>query len=124
MPVERVVIMEDSALVCRDLLTLASGTAITQASCTSISYRVCDVEDVSTVVASGTWTISDVIFDTLQVPASWTRDTTGYNFGAELSASCFPAGNKIYRVDIALVLTTGQTLRWAKEVSTLEREGG
>lgn len=66
------------------------GAYVTQASISSISYGVRDLTAGSTT-SSGTFTVSTSIFDSLQIDDRWTKDRTGYNFRATISAGAFDA---------------------------------
>lgn len=121
--IERIAILEDSPVTLRDRVVDASGDAIQQADVSSIAYAVRDTADPSTVVASGSLTVASVVYDTLQT-GGWTVDGTGYNFAATLAGSCFPSGDKIYRVEVAFTMVSGGPLYVVKEVTTTERLGG
>lgn len=84
-----------------------AGANITQASLNSLAYMV--VKDVAgvitTVIAETSLTIADIIFDTLQTDAIWTKDSTGYNFKHQLAATDIPDPSTKYRVQHKLVDT-------------------
>lgn len=109
-------VMEDgSAIVLARIVVFDSNgtTAIAgegypakQSDLSSITYSVAATDDLSTVVTSGTPTVSAVIFDTLQTHTVWT-DATGYNFKYTLGPTAFPTGGKVYRVEFKLTFTGG-----------------
>lgn len=74
---------------------------VTQASLLSVSYKVFDVsgETRDAVVKEGDLVVADVVFDSLQTDARWTKDSTGYNFLCTLGASIFAIGDHRYRVE-------------------------
>ena len=82
-----------------------AGTALTQASFSSISYSV---HDSSNVVVSGhdaqALTIASVVFDTLQ---GWSRDSTGHNFRYTVAAGAFATGDSVYTITVKFTLTSG-----------------
>lgn len=121
--IERLTILEDSAVTLRDRVVGSDGDAIQQADVSSIAYAVRDITDPSTTVASGSLTVASVVYDTLQTD-DWTVDSTGYNFMTTLSGTCFPSGDKIYRVEVVFTMASGGPLYVIKEVSTVERLGG
>lgn len=121
--IERITAYEDSAVTFRDRIIAATGTAIVQADVSSIAYSVRSVADPSTVVASGSLTVADVVYDTLQT-TNWTADSTGYNFRAVLAGTCFPLGDIVYRVEFVFTMTSGSPVISMKEVTTIERMGG
>ncbi len=84
----------------------ASGTAITQATCSSIAYTITDTTN-STVVDSGSLTIASVVYDTLQTDAIWTRDSTGYNFKWTPAYTSFPTPSVTYAAEALVVTTSG-----------------
>lgn len=121
--IERLTIFEDSAVTLRDRVIDSDGDAVVQADVSSIAYAVRDIADPSTTVASGSLTVNSVVYNTLQTD-DWTVDSTGYNFMATLAGSCFPAGDKVYRVEVVFTMASGGPLYVVKEVSTVERFGG
>ena len=66
----------------------ASNANITQATLSSISYLVRDIDAGSSGSVTAL-TIASVVFDTLQTGNGWDQDATGYNFRAILPASAF-----------------------------------
>jgi hypothetical protein len=83
------------------------GTDITQAGITSISYKVFDTEDGSET-ATGTLTVSNVVYDSLQTDDRWSLDSNGYNFLHEPPASAFPEGGHTYQVEYLVTPASGQ----------------
>ena len=88
----------------------AAGTAINQASISSITVKVfdLDVTDPDTSVYNATLTVSAVVFDTLQTDAIWTEDSVGYNFKHAMSASAFPTGDHNYRIEYKFTPASGE----------------
>ncbi len=85
-----------------------AGTAITQASLSSISYKVFDLATGETALQSGVLTISAVVFDALQTDARWTADSTGYNFLHACPASWFTDANHQYRIEYKFTPASGE----------------
>mgnify|MGYP000105578392 CR=1 FL=1 len=90
---------------------------IQQSDISSIAYSVFDLSDTATVVTSGSLTVSNVIFDTLQTDARWDADSTGYNFRWDIPASLFPTGGKDYRIEIAFTPTGGEVFHVVAEAN-------
>lgn len=65
------------------------GANVKQADITSITYTV--IDSGGATPNSGTLTVADVIFDTLQTDSRWTEDATGYNFRHTVPAAGFDA---------------------------------
>lgn len=95
-----------------------TGAYLTQASLSSISYKITDLT-LQAMVATRTLTIGSVIFDTLQTADSrWTQDATGYNFAYTIPAAdlTFAASEDAtlnpvlhsFQVDIQFVLASGE----------------
>lgn len=98
-----------------------AGTAITQASLSSISYKVFDLhgDTPTTATQTGTLTISAVVYDTLQTSdPRWTVDTTGYNFLYTAPASWFPDAPRTYRVELKFTPATGEVFWLVYELKT------
>lgn len=97
-------------------VTNSAGTAITQASLTSVHYRVKDLT-ADTLGTKTALTISAVIFDTLQTGEGWSEvDTTGYNFATVIPATEFDFDPEAdphfidhrFQVDILFTPASGQ----------------
>src|SRR6187402_145567 len=84
-----------------------AGTAITQATISSITCNVYDMTAPTVAVISPTVTVNSVVFDTLQTDARWTADTTGYNFLHAMPATAFPTGKRNYKVEYKFTPTSG-----------------
>lgn len=78
---------------------------VQQADLSSATYKVFR-KGSDTPTASGTLTISAVIYDTLQTGTIWTVDTTGYNFLYTLAATAFPEPGS-YTAEVKFVQTSG-----------------
>lgn len=74
---------------------------VTQAGVASISYAIVNLRT-QVVLSTGTLTIADVIYDTLQTGNGWTYPGNGYNFRWKIPGSSFPAGAGVYRVEIEI----------------------
>ena len=112
------VAFEDGAVVLMARVQNASAANITQASVTAITYAVYDVQQNTTVLASTSLTVSSVVFDTLQTPSIWTKDTTGYNFRHDPAKTTLPNGGKVYRFEYLIDPTSGEDFWIVFEVTT------
>lgn len=90
-----------------------NGSYLTQASLSSITYAVFNLtgNTPSTVLSSGTLTISSVVFDSLQTDARWTTDSVGYNFRVTIPGSAFALAATLYRVEVTFTDTDSQKFR-------------
>jgi hypothetical protein len=104
--------IEDSGIVLMARVQNISGTNITQGSVSGITYSVFDLVDGTAVVSGSSLTVSTVVFDTLQTPAIWTTDTTGYNFRHDAPATALPNGERTYRFEYKFTPTSGEVF-WA-----------
>ena len=102
------VIWEDSGYTVLARILGHDGDAVQQADVSAISYTVEESTDPSTEVASGTLTVSSVVYNTLQTDSRWARDTTGFNFAAAMPATTVPNGSMTYLVDYTFTPATGQ----------------
>lgn len=115
------------------------GNLITQASLSSITYAIRDLTDAETD-STGSFTISDVIFDDLQQDDQlWHQDTAirpgpdesyGYNFKATLSAGSFDDHDVAttspyevtrhrFQVDVKFTPTSGQPFVQSWEITSI-----
>lgn len=103
-------IWEDSGATCQARIIGQAGVNITQASLSSITCKVFDLNGTTpdTPVATPTVTISSSVFDALQTDATWSTDDTGYNFSHTLAASIFTTGDHRYRVEYTFTPVTGE----------------
>ncbi len=88
-----------------------TGSYLVQSNVSSIAYKVVDMDDAETVVASGTFPLATTIYDTLQTDLTWVKDATGYNFRAIAAASFFPTAGRRYRVVFTIVSTWGNLVQ-------------
>ena len=112
----RATVWEDSGATCMARVVGQAGTAVTQASLTSIAYKVFDLDGATpdTATATGTLTVATAVYDTLQTSDSrWTVDTTGWNFLDTVAAASanLPTGDHRYRVEYVFTPASGQTFR-------------
>ncbi len=110
---------EDTGCSLMDRVLGNAGAAITQATITSIAYKVYehDTKDAAVAATGGTLvagtasslTVASVVFDTLQTAAPWdsTADALGYNFRYDSPAVDRPTGGKWYRHEIVFTPTSG-----------------
>lgn len=105
-PIKSVVYHSSGVILMARLISESEALA-TQAAISSVKWYSFDLANPSTVVASGTISKTDVIFDTLQ-HAMWSEDATGYNFRHVLPASATPTGDRTYRIEYRIVPTGGE----------------
>jgi hypothetical protein len=113
------IVIEDSGATFLARIHGNAGTAITPATISSIAFNVFSLNAPSTVVLSGTCTVSSTVFDTLQTDAIWTKDSTGYNFKYAMAATAFPTGNVRYRVSFKFTPTSGEVFHALYEVDSI-----
>lgn len=87
-----------------------SGATLTQSDVTSIRCRVTDTTD-GTETYDATLTVNAVFYNSLQTPAVWTADTTGYNFAHTVPAVAFPEGDRLYRVEYLVTPAAGEVFQ-------------
>ena len=108
-------VIEDSGVRWMARILGQSGSAIVQADVSSIAYSVYDKSDTSTATTTGTLTVGDVIYNTLQTDSRWGKDATGYNFGWNVPASIFAAGNKTYRIEVKITPSSGEAIHIVRD---------
>lgn len=96
-------------------IVAGEGRCLQQADLSEVSVKVFALTTVATETYTATLTISSVIFDTLQVDATWVPviDSTGYNFQADLPVSAFPTGEVRYRAEVKFTMTNG-SVGWGR----------
>ena len=99
------------------------GAAITQSDITSIAYSVVDIRKPSVTVASGSLDETEVVYDTLQTDARWTKDDTGYNFAWAAPITIVPEGGKTYQVEVEFTPASGAVYRRKWLLETCEYHG-
>jgi hypothetical protein len=121
-PVQQIKIREGDALLLMARLLNASGAYVTQAMLSggTITYNIYDFRSATPRVAlfTGTLSISQVIFDTIQNPpvppgneGIWTQDPTGYNFLYQMPSTqtqLSTPGNGHRRIEIIAQPASGQ----------------
>lgn len=83
------------------------GSYITQATISTITYKVIDTSDGTVVVSNGSMTVASVVFDTMQSDSRWELDDVGYNFRAEIAGASFPSSGRVYRVEVLFTPSSG-----------------
>jgi len=129
-PIKYAAGLEDAPIVLMDRVKNIAASYITQASVSTITYRVdayssqIDAEKCSNgteVTDDTSLTISAVVYDTLQTAAPWdsTADATGYNFRFTLPAASRPVGDKWHRVEVIITPSTGDAYPLVWIIETL-----
>ena len=112
-------IYEDSGLTCMARIQGADTSYITQATTSAITVAVFkNANAVATYTAS--LTVADVVYDSLQTDARWSKDSTGYNWRFPVVASVFDAGDATYRLEFKFTPTTGSQYWVIYEIDTVE----
>ncbi len=108
--VHQFTVLEDSDFSLMFRVYGADAAAITRASLTSITYTVWDLDatDPTSSVDSGTLTVADVVFDTLQSDDRWTTDDVGYNFRHDVADTVCSTGGHTYRIEHKFTASGGQ----------------
>lgn len=113
-------VFEDTGAVIMARVYGNAGTAITQASLSSIVCKVYDLTNGDTLIATRTLVIASVVFDTLQTSdPRWTEDDTGYNFLDVVEATNFPEGGRTYRLEYKFTPASGQVFAFKARVDTV-----
>lgn len=109
---------EDTKIVLMDRVTNLAGAYVTQASLSTMVYRVDEYasEADARACSNGTeiataqsLTIADCVYDTLQTAEPWDSDAdpTGYNVKCVMPKTTRPNGSKWHRYEIMLTPTSG-----------------
>lgn len=104
-------------------LVLANGANAVQASFSAAKYAIYDMSgDPETAIASGSLTVSTVVFDTLQTDGYWTADALGYNFRHTYAGTLFTRGGGSYLIEYALTLAAGGQITLRVPIGVTHRE--
>lgn len=98
-----------------------AGTAITQATVTSIACKVFDLDGTApdTAVAEPSVAVASTVYDSLQTSdPRWTEDVTGYNFLHQVAASVITEPHR-YRIEYKFTPSTGQPFYAVFEVTAV-----
>jgi len=114
----RAVIWEDGGATFLARIVGADGADITQASITSGSYKVYDLDSSTstTAVATGSITVNTNVYNELQTDDRWTEDSTGYNFAHTIAATVFTTGDHRYRTEYLFDPASGEDFWLVYEV--------
>ncbi len=114
-------IMRKSGATVAGLVQGNAGTAITQASLTSIAYAVYRVDSpgIEVTTGTGTLTISAVVFDTPQLLDPRYTLSGGFNFLAVIPASCFQVAGAVHRIEVTFTPVTGEVFLQIWQAGTL-----
>ena len=98
----------------------AVGTVLTQSAIASATYSIYLLDDddpnARTVVtghSAASLTVSAILYNTLQTDATWTKDSTGYNFKHTVpiaTSNAFAIAGRNYLVEYILIPTSGQKI--------------
>jgi len=83
----------------------ADGSNAVQADISSITWAIYDADETD-ATATGTLTVSNVIFDTLQTDGRWSKDDTGYNFRHDVAATVLTDPGT-YQIEYKVTFTGG-----------------
>lgn len=114
------IVLEDVGVCIMARVVGNDAAAITQATISSISHKVTDL-NTNTALTSGALTVASVVYDTLQTDARWTADTTGYNFAYVIPDTVIASGGTSVVVDVTFNPTTGQDFAVVWPLKVLKR---
>ena len=112
-----VTVWEDSGFHLMARIVGDDAAVITQSDISSIAYSVHDKSDGSET-ATGSLTVANVVYDTLQTDSRWTVDATGYNFRWAVPASIPATGGKTYQLEIAFTPASGEVFHVVADIVT------
>jgi len=112
-------IYEDTGVTCMSRILGDDAAAITQATTSTIVLNA--FKNTSTTPTyTASLTVTDVVFDSYQTDARWSKDATGYNFRYAVIASIFDAGDATYRLEFKFTPTSGSVYFVIFEIDTVE----
>jgi hypothetical protein len=103
--IAKAIVIENTSVVCLARVRASSGSYLTQATTTSLTVKVFNLNDRSQSGATQTPSKTSCVFDTLQTDARWSEDSTGYNLAVPITADYLTDGNIVYQVECKLVTT-------------------
>lgn len=109
------IVWEDSGGSVMGRVHGVDGEVMVRADITSITFKIFNAKT-DAVVDTGTLTIADVIFDTLQTDNRWSLDSTGYNFRHDYGNDAFP-DPAVYRYEAIFTATNGTKFPVAREIT-------
>lgn len=106
----RATVWEDSGATCLGRFYGNDGDAITQATLTSITCKIFDLDSaIPTTATTQTVTIASAVSDTLRTDDDrWTVDTTGFNFEHTITDDNLATGDHRYRIEYVFTPTSGE----------------
>ena len=97
-----------------------AGANIVQADITSIELNSFNKATPGTLIISArNIVVGSTVFDSLQTPAVWTTDATGYNFRYDPTAADFGAGGIIHRLVFVFTPAVGEPFAEIWDVNVL-----
>lgn len=113
-------VFEDSTFFLLARVLGTDGTAIQQADVNSITYKIFNLSvDSTTPDSSGTLTVGDSIFDTLQTDARWDVDSVGYNFRWQILSNVLTNPNCTYQIEVIFTSGANENFPAVWEVATV-----
>ena len=97
------------------------GNWLQAADISTIGFKLFDLDgdDPTTATQDESLTVASVVLDTpVTSTATWTKDSTGYNFLHDLSNTYFPHPNRRYRAEYTITLTGGAVFHGVFEGTT------
>lgn len=113
------VAIEDGGVALMGRVVGNNAALINQATIDEITYKVYEKGDAVNIAVNSPLTVSNVVFDSLQTDARWTKDATGYNFRHDLVPAELPEGGKVYIVEFKFVPEVGSQFYGIYSVDTL-----
>lgn len=107
--VAKAFIVEGSAVTLLGRVSVAGGGVAVQSDISAIAVEVWD-KTLATMVQQVTPEVTDVISNALLTDSRWTADATGYNLTLLLPGICFPAGDRVYRVEVKITMIDGNVI--------------
>ncbi len=88
---------------------LASGALITQASLSTVTYKIFDESGIrpGNHLFSGSVTIASSVHDTLKLDNRCKKDKVGFNFQHTLAGTNFPTGNSVLLLEYTFTPVAG-----------------